>query len=69
VVKRHSKFHVGLVAFPKESEGFARWFWKTQMIKQLGCIYMKSYWILERKLNIKLCVFEDSMLVDYGEIK
>jgi hypothetical protein len=34
---------VGQVALPKESEGFARWFWKTQMIKQLGCIYLKSY--------------------------
>jgi hypothetical protein len=62
------KFDVGLVALPKEYEGFARWFWKTQMIKQLGCIYMKSYSILKGKLHIKLCVFEDRMLVDDGGI-
>jgi len=30
----------------KEFEGFTSWFWRTQVMEQLGCTYLKSYWIL-----------------------
>lgn len=35
--------HIMLMMKSLEFEGFTSWFWRTQVMEQLGCTYLKSY--------------------------